>query len=61
VARLGGNIAPGIGDYPYLELGSPPNHVVIKRVAETARANGREIAEPHDVRRMLNLPARVSY
>ena len=57
VARLRGNIAPGIGDYPYLELGSPPNHVVIKGVAETARANGREIAEPDDVRRMLNLPA----
>jgi 3-keto-5-aminohexanoate cleavage enzyme len=60
VARLGGNIAPGIGDYPYLELGSPPNEVVIQRVAEIARANGRDIAEPDDVRRMLNLSARVS-
>jgi len=46
VARLGGNIAPGIGDYPYLELGSPPNHVVIRRVAETARANGGRSLSP---------------
>jgi uncharacterized protein (DUF849 family) len=33
--------------------------MVIKRVAKTARANGREIAEPYDVRRMLNLQARA--
>jgi uncharacterized protein (DUF849 family) len=57
VARLGGDIAPGIGDFPYVKLG--PNHMVIKRVAKTARANGREIAEPDDVRRMLNLPGRA--
>ena len=44
VARLGGNIAPGIGDYPYLELSSPPNEVVIQRVAEIARAGGTSLS-----------------
>jgi uncharacterized protein (DUF849 family) len=59
VARLGGNIAPGIGDYPYAELNAPPNEEVVRRVAAIARENGREIAEPDDVRRMLNLPGRA--
>ncbi|MCB1540139.1 MAG: 3-keto-5-aminohexanoate cleavage protein [Rhodoblastus sp.] len=57
VARLGGNIAPGIGDYAYSELGAPPNHEIIRRVVDTAQAQGREIATPDDVRKILKLPA----
>ena len=59
VAKSGGNIAPGIGDYPYAELSAPPNHEIVRRVASIARENGREIAAPQEVRRMLDLPARV--
>ena len=57
VARSGGNIAPGIGDYAYSELGAPPNEEVVRRVAAIAREHGREIATPGDVRGMLGLPA----
>jgi len=49
--------APALGIIPIWSWVRRPNPVVIRRVAETARANGREIAEPDDVRRMLNLPA----
>jgi uncharacterized protein (DUF849 family) len=56
VAKLGGNIAPGIGDYPYAELGSPRNEDVVQRCAEVARECGRKIATPDDVREMLQLP-----
>lgn len=55
VARLGGNLAPGIGDYSYADLGSPPNDEIVRRVAEIGRANGRTIATPDDVRSMLNM------
>lgn len=55
VARRGGNIAPGIGDFPYVELGCPRNEEVVHRAAQIARAAGREIASPQDVREMLEL------
>ncbi|MFO1136405.1 MAG: 3-keto-5-aminohexanoate cleavage protein [Rhodoblastus sp.] len=55
VAGNGGNIAPGIGDYAYGELGAPPNHEVVHRVADIVRAHGRDIATPDDVRRRLKL------
>jgi 3-keto-5-aminohexanoate cleavage enzyme len=54
-ARLGGHIAPGIGDHPYIELGCPTNEEVIRLAAQAARAAGREIATPQDVREMLGL------
>ncbi len=56
VAQSGGNIAPGIGDHAYGELGAPPNEEIIRRVVEIAGAHGREIATPDDVRRRLKLP-----
>jgi 3-keto-5-aminohexanoate cleavage enzyme len=56
VARRGGGIAPGIGDHPYTELGSPANHVVVRTVCDIARRCGREIASPAEVREMLDLP-----
>lgn len=54
-AERGGHIAPGIGDYPYRELGCPTNEAVIAMAAGQARAAGREIASPADVREMLAL------
>lgn len=55
VAKRGGGIAPGIGDHPYVELGSPPNHVVVKQVCDIARNADRQIATPMEVREMLDL------
>ena len=54
-ARLGGHLAPGIGDYPYSELGCPSNEEIIRRAARTVRAAGREIASPDDARELLGL------
>ncbi len=54
-AERGGHIAPGIGDYPYKELGCPANEAVIAMAAREARATGREVASPADVREMLAL------
>lgn len=56
VAQSGGNIAPGIGDYAYGELGAPANDDIIRRVVDIAHQHGREIATPDDVRTMLKLP-----
>ena len=57
VAQAGGNIAPGIGDSAYPELGAPANHEIIRQVVDIARAYDREIATPDDVRKILRLPA----
>lgn len=54
-ARLGGHVAPGIGDHPYKELGSPPNEDIVARVARIAREAGRETATPADAREMLGM------
>ena len=54
-ARLGGHLAPGIGDHPYTEIGCPSNEEVVRMAARTARAAGRELATPDDVRIMLRL------
>ena len=54
-ARLGGHLAPGIGDYAYPELGCPPNEVIIRRAAQIVRSAGREIATPDDARELPGL------
>jgi len=54
-ARLGGHLAPGIGDYPYRELGCPRNEEILRMAARTVRAAGRELASPQDVRELLAL------
>jgi uncharacterized protein (DUF849 family) len=54
-ARQGGHLAPGIGDYPYEEIGCPSNEEVVRSAARTAKAAGRELAKPEDVRQMLSL------
>ncbi len=55
VAEQGGHLAPGIGDYPYVELGCPSNEEVVRMAARTARSAGRELASPDDVRQMLDM------
>jgi 3-keto-5-aminohexanoate cleavage enzyme len=54
-ASEGGHLAPGIGDYPYAELGCPSNQEVVRRAAQMVRAAGREIASPDDARELLGL------
>ena len=54
-AKLGGHIAPGIGDYAYEALGCPSNEEVVRRAAQIARSTGREIASPDDAREILGL------
>lgn len=56
-ARKGGHLAPGIGDYPYRELGCPSNEEVVRIAARTARAAGRELASPDDARELLGIDA----
>ena len=53
--EAGGHVAIGLGDYTYPELGTPDNGEVIRRVVEIARALGREVATPEDVRSTLGL------
>ena len=38
-AQRGGHTAPGIGDYPYVELGSPPNEEIIRRAVAIAASS----------------------
>ena len=51
----GGHIAIGLGDYPHTELGQPTNAELIARVAERARALGREVASPAETRAILGM------
>jgi len=53
IAREGGHMAIGIGDYPYPEHGYPPNETVIGEAVKIVRSAGREMATPDDVREML--------
>jgi len=51
----GGHVALGLGDYAYPELGDgrPTNADVVAAVAERARAAGRGVATPEEVRAIL--------
>ena len=51
----GGHLAPGIGDYPYEELGSPTNAELVRRFAELGRAAGREPTTTDEARRLLGI------
>ncbi len=51
----GGNIAVGLGDYAYLELGQPTNGAVIREFARLARGFGREPATPAETRQILGM------
>ena len=54
----GGHVAIGIGDYPYPELGCPPNARLVEEIARMARLVGRELASPDEARLMLGVPPR---
>lgn len=51
----GGHLAPGIGDYPYAELGCPTNAQLVRRVADLARAVGRPVATTDEARGLLGI------
>ena len=51
----GGHVSPGIGDYPYPELGYPTNAELVRFFATLGRAQGREPATPAEARAMLGL------
>jgi 3-keto-5-aminohexanoate cleavage enzyme len=53
----GGNIAVGLGDYTYPELGCPTNAEVVQRFADLGRAIGLEVATPSETRSILGLSA----
>jgi len=53
----GGHLAPGIGDYPYTELGCPGNAELVQRCADLGRAMGREPATTPEARSMLGIVA----
>jgi uncharacterized protein (DUF849 family) len=55
VARAGGHLAPGIGDFPYEALGCPTNEEVVRLAARAVRAAGREPATPAEAREILGL------
>jgi 3-keto-5-aminohexanoate cleavage enzyme len=53
VAKRGGHLVPGIGDYPYRELGCPSNEEVVRMAAQNVKSAGRELASIDDVWEML--------
>jgi 3-keto-5-aminohexanoate cleavage enzyme len=55
IVEMGGHISIGLGDYPYLELGTPSNADVVAEVVRMCRSVGREPATPDDVRAALHL------
>lgn len=55
ILEQGGNIAIGIGDYDYREIGAPGNAELVKRVVKMAHDCGRKAASPSEVRKMLNI------
>lgn len=57
--ELGGHVSIGVGDYHYGELGHPTNAELVARVAELARAHGREIATPDEARDLLGVKGGV--
>jgi uncharacterized protein (DUF849 family) len=51
----GGDVAIGLHDYPYPELGYPTNAELVSRVADLARSMGREVATAAEARDMLGM------
>ncbi len=51
----GGDVAIGLHDYPYPELGFPTNAELISRVADLARSMGREVASAAEARQILGV------
>lgn len=51
----GGHVSPGIGDYPYPELGCPTNAELVRFFAQLGRAQNRVPATPAETRAMLGI------
>lgn len=49
----GGDVALGLHDHPYAELDYPTNAQLIERIADLARAMGREVATAAEAREIL--------
>jgi 3-keto-5-aminohexanoate cleavage enzyme len=56
--ELGGHVSLGLGDWPYLQLGSPTNADIVAHVAALVSRAGRPVATPQDARELLHLPPR---
>lgn len=56
--EYGGHLSPGIGDYPYPELGYPTNAELVAFFANLSRAYGRDVATSDEAREMLGLSAK---
>ena len=58
--RDGGHVRVGLEDNLYLEKGvlASSNADLVRKVADMARQAGREIANPHEARKMLGMEAR---
>lgn len=52
----GGHVSIGLGDYSYAEYGRPTNAELVRRVADQARAMGRDVATPAEARTILGVP-----
>ena len=57
ILERGGHLAFGLGDDPFLELGTPTNAEVVAEMARRVRALGHEVATPQEARDMLGLGA----
>jgi 3-keto-5-aminohexanoate cleavage enzyme len=55
IARMGGHVSIGLGDYPYPELGEPTNADVIRAVVEATRGTGRKVATAAETREILRI------
>jgi uncharacterized protein (DUF849 family) len=55
IIAAGGHVAIGLGDHAYAELGQPTNADLVRRIAEQARAMGRDVADPAETRAMLGI------
>lgn len=55
IARSGGHLEIGLGDYTYPELGTPTNAQLVERAAAMAVENGREIATVAETRELMGM------
>ncbi len=53
---LGGHVRIGLGDETFRDAGRPTNAELVGRIAQIARAAGREIATPREARAIMALP-----
>lgn len=52
----GGDVAIGLHDHPFAELGLPTNAELVRRVVDLAHAMGREVATAAEAREILGMP-----